>query len=114
MILSAIALCLAGCGQSAIVGTWITEIDGTEASFEFTRDNKIIASAANDEGEKILVYEGSYQLNGDKLKLIPDDPQHKEEEYTFQINGDKLILTMNEDPDNLYQQAKTIVLSRAK
>ena len=114
--LLAIALCLGliGCGQNAIIGTWTTEIDGTVASFEFTRSNKLIASGVNAKGEKIVVYEGSYQFDGDKLKLIPDDPQHKEEEYSFRINGDQLILAVDGDSENLYQRAKTIVFARAK
>ena len=116
------SLLLAACSkpEDKLIGTWGVDLDATiaadeklkampedqrkmatefaqkmfaEASFEFTKDGKMLANFA---GKK---EEGSYTVKsaeGDKIVLSTKGKDGKEEDMTVEASADKLVLSIKD------------------
>lgn len=117
------SLLLAACSkpEDKIVGTWAVDLDAqiaqdeklkampedqrkmatefaqkmfADASFEFTKDGKMIASIAGKKEEGAFTVKSA---EGNKVVLSTKGKDGKEEDVTVEAQGDKLVLTMKGD-----------------
>jgi len=98
--------------KAKLIGTWkIVKADDADkgATFQFTKDGKVIVAQVDEDTGKKFAKEGTYALDGDKLTVVIKQGANDDKKVTFTIttlSADKLVL------DN--KDGKTMELEKVK